>query len=463
MSFFRSLTAFNDLGAYGDFMSDTPQYVPVSNLKNSDVFTAINVIANDIATNPIKLESDNVNHITDNHFSDLNYLLNIKPNDQMTARDFKYSLTANLLLTGNAYARIYRDPLTKKPIDMEVLRPSWVTVFVDEKTGLVKYTIQDTVHSPYDLRQEDVLHIKFLTTNGLVGASPLYALKDEVKLQKQGNHMLSSFFASGINGSSILKMPGHVGPDARDAVRREWLKANAGDKTHRVMILANGEDYEKVDVDTSILKIVNSNDYTTKQIAKAFGIPVSRLGLENAHTSLPQSNLDYIQNSLDHYFNRFTAELNIKLLTYQQSRKYHFEFDVSRLMELDTETNMKQTLEWYKSGLLDDNEARQRLGYPPHEDAMAGTRIVMSNFVPIENIRENYPNNVAVGNKYDDTGKPIEMEKLSGSNRTNVLEGEKETEGGTNNNGDQKPIDNANDQPGNKKNRGDSSSVQPKK
>lgn len=168
------------------------------------------------------------------------------------------------------------------------------------------------------------------------------------------------------------------------------------------MVLAGNEEYTPVEIDTSILKIVNSNDYTTKQIAKAFGIPVSRLGLENAHTSLTQSNLDYIQNSLDHYFNRITSELNIKLLTYEQALNYHFEFDVSRLMELDTETNMKETLNWFQNGLIDDNEARQRLGYAPHNDDMAGTRIVMSNFIPIENIKDNYPNNV-VQEKTDET------------------------------------------------------------
>lgn len=461
MPFFRSLTAFNDNGSLGDFMSDKPQYMPISNLQNSDVFTAVNVVANDIATNPIKLEADNVNHITDNYFSDLNYLLNIKPNDQMTARDFRYALTANLLLTGNAYARIFRDRRTQKPLDLEVLRPSWVTVWIDDTTGKIKYTVQDNIHKPYDLSQEDMLHIKFLTTNGLVGASPLYSLVDEVTMQKQGNHLLNSFFNSGINGSAILKMPSKLGPDARDSVRREWLKANTGDKTHRVMVLGAGEEYEKVDVDTSILKIVNSNDYTTKQIAKAFGIPVSRLGLENAHTSLPQSNLDYIQNSLDHYFNRFTAEFNIKLLTFQQSRKYHFEFDVSRLMELDTETNMKQTLEWFQNGLLDDNEARQRLGYAPHKDIMQGTRIVMSNYVPIQNIRENFPNNVAVGNKYDDTGKPIATDKLNSTNQTNVLKSDIEDTGkGSNDNGDQKPSDTTNSEPRNKKDRRHSGSIQ---
>lgn len=437
MTFFRSLTAFNDSGSFIDFTDSNPRYVPVDKLRNSDVFTAVNVISNDIATNPIKLESDNVNHISDSNFSDLNYLLNVKPNDYMSARDFKYAMSANLLLTGNGYARILRSKRRNKPMSLILLRPSWVSLEVDDDTQAIRYLIQDNTHDPYYLDPDDILHVKFLSTNGLVGASPLYSLVDEVTLQKQGNKLLNDFFGSGINGSAILQMPGSLSPDARDAIRKQWVNANTGDKTHRVMVLSANEKYTPVEIDTSILKIVNSNDYTTKQIAKAFGIPVSRLGLENAHTSLPQSNLDYIQNSLDHYFNRFTSEFNIKLLTFQQAKKYHFEFDVSRLMELDTETNMKETLTWYQNGLLDDNEARQRLGYAPHDDAMAGTRVVMSNYVPIENIRENFPNNVIKGNRYDDTGKPIEDVDFSETGQSNVFK-QKDSGKGNETDGDKK-------------------------
>lgn len=399
MTFFRSLTSISDISDFSCFPTNQ-EYTSVDKLQNSNVFTAVNVIANDIATNPIKLESDNVNHIADENFSDLNYLLNVKPNSYMSARDFKYALTANLLLTGNGYARILKTK-SGQPLSLVLLYPSWVTVEIDEDSN-IRYVIQDNTHNPYILTPDEIIHVKFLSTNGLIGTSPLYSLADEMKLQKQGNKLLNDFFGSGINGSAILKMPGKPSPDARAKIREEWIKANTGEKTHRVMVLAGNEEYTPVEIDTSILKIVNSNDYTTKQIAKAFGIPVSRLGLENAHTSLTQSNLDYIQNSLDHYFNRITSELNIKLLTYEQALNYHFEFDVSRLMELDTETNMKETLNWFQNGLIDDNEARQRLGYAPHNDDMAGTRIVMSNFIPIENIKDNYPNNV-VQEKTDET------------------------------------------------------------
>lgn len=416
MAFFQRLNAFSQGNTTyaGDF--DLPRYTPISYLTNSDVFTAVNVISNDIATNPIRLESQNVNHIADNQFDDLNYLLNVKPNDYMTARTFKYAMAANLLLNGNAYAKIYK---TKKGeiLSLSLLQPSWVTVFQDTETGKVVYEVQDGTSKPYKLQVEDVLHVKFLTTNALVGASPLYALSDELRMQKGGNNLLTDFFNSGVNGSAVIKInKGALAPDARASIRNEWLKANGpeGNKS-RVMVLDNTEDYQPLEIDTNVLKIVNSNNYTTKQIAKAFGIPLSRLGLENAHSSITQANLDYIQNSLDHYFSMFTSELDSKLLTYSESKEFHFEFDVSRLMTLDTEKNIQLSMDLYRQGLLDDTETRRRIGYAPYDDNMSSKRIVISNMVPIANIESNFPNNVIVGNAYDDSGKPIDKQKMSKS------------------------------------------------
>lgn len=420
MTFFRPLT-FNS--GYSDVIPDVNGFTSINYLRNSDVFTAVNVISNDIATDPIKLETNNVNRIADGKFNDLNYLLNIKPNEQMGARYFKYAMTANLLMNGNSYARIWQTE--KEIIELQLLQPSWVQVMQEENSGAIYYEVNDGIHDPYQLQQKDVIHLRFFTTNGIIGRSPLYSLVDEMKLQKGGNKLLNDFFGSGLTGAGTLKM-GKVGldPAARTNIRNEWVKANGTKNDSRVIVLDTNEEYTPIEMDTSILKTINSNDYTTKQIAKAFQIPVSRLGLENAHTSLPQSNLDYIQNSLDHYFSLWTSELNIKLLTSREAKKYHFEFDTSRLMELDMETNMKLTLDYFKNGVIDDSETRQRIGMKPYDDDMSGKRVVISNYVPLENIQSNFPNNVLTGNAYDDTGKkPTGRQTLSKENKKLADEG----------------------------------------
>lgn len=167
----------------------SPNYVSISCLRNSDVFTAVKVVSQDIATNPIKLIRDDDNVISD----DLNYLLNVKPNETMTAWTFKFALAANLLLSGNAYARVYRDK-QGKPLELRLIKPSWVTIYRDENDVLT-YKINDDDAREYELAAADILHYKYFSTNGIVGISPLHSLRNEVEVQDSGNRMLMNFFS----------------------------------------------------------------------------------------------------------------------------------------------------------------------------------------------------------------------------------------------------------------------------
>lgn len=373
----------------------SPNYVSISYLRNSDVFTAVKVVSQDIATNPIKLISNEDNVISD----DLNYLLNVKPNETMTAWTFKFALAANLLLSGNAYARIYRDK-QGNPVELRLIKPSWVTIYRDENDVLT-YKINDDDAREYDLAADDILHYKYFSTNGIVGISPLHSLKNEVAAQDSGNRMLMDFFNSGLHSRGTLKIDkSELAPEAAKAIKNKFIASNNDDTG--VTVLDNTMDYTQIEVDTSVLKLINSNQYSTKQIAKAFSIPTSKLGIESAHTSVVQENLDYIQNSLDHYFSVFNSENNVKLLDFKDRLKLHFEFDVSRLLKLDTKTNIEESIKMWQNGGINHDEYRKRLGYQPDYDQHQ--YYVMSNYIPLDEAHLTLKGgdmNAKTGNKSD--------------------------------------------------------------
>ncbi|MGC2930558.1 phage portal protein, partial [Enterococcus faecium] len=100
-------------------------------------------------------------------------------------------------------------------------------------------------------------------------------------------------------------------------------------------------DYKTLEKNTDVLMLINSNDWNTKQIAKAFGEPIERLGVENEHSSTVQSYLQYIQSSLIHYFNVFVSELDTKLET-------NIRVNSDQLLETDPETKVKNVLDQVK-------------------------------------------------------------------------------------------------------------------
>lgn len=347
MSWFSKKTAAtnNDpvLDALVSLSSDGPySYVSPSKLRNSDVFTAINIIASDIASNPVLCDTDVINKE-----------INVSPNSTMDGFHFKFALAANMLLNGNSFAEILPNH------NLRFIPNNQMVVSQDDITGKLKYTYSPNKRISRVIPPNKVLHFKYFTVDGVSGLSPLYALKDELPIQEAGNKLLLGFFNNGIHGTTVVKVnQSELNPESIVNIRKKFDKANTGDNSMKTVVVDDSMDVSNLGINTDVLKLVNSNDWTTRQIAKVFGLPVEKLGLENEHSNQQQSNLQYLQSTLQHYFDCFTSELAKKF-------GHDFSFNTDKLLSVDPATIQQQAIDGYVNGLLTRNEARSKLGLPP--------------------------------------------------------------------------------------------------
>jgi len=331
-------------------------YTGIKAIKNSDVFTGVRILGSDIASSPLQITRDN-QVLNDGRITEL---LNTKPNDKMNGWHFKFALMVNMLLNGNSFAEIIRSG-NKQIKQLELIKNSLVSM-KQRKNGSVYYEIENEDKSKRIVEQDNILHFKYFTQDGLTGISPLYSLADEMKVQKAGNKTIHNFFSRGINSSGILKVnKSDLNAEAKNAIREKFEEANGSDEGNnslRTIILDEAMDYQNLEVNTDVLKLINSSDWTTKQIAKAFGIPSERLGVESHHSNTTQTNVMYLQNTLVHYYRSFTSELDNKL-------SYQFKFNSEFLFEADPETMTETIVNQVESGLITRNEGRAKLGYKP--------------------------------------------------------------------------------------------------
>lgn len=360
--------------------TDNTTYTDIKALKNSDVFTAVKIIASDIASSPIELIEDKM--VMTSH--DLDYLLNVRPSEEVDGWHFRFALAVNMLLNGNSFAEIIREDSKIK--SLRLLKNSSVTLLENDTNDLVYRISEET--QKRDLSSKDILHFRYFSQDGVVGISPLYSLKDELDIQDAGNKTLFNFFKRGINSNGVLKVnKADLDVEAKQSIRKKFEEANGsdnGDNAIRTIVLDETMDYKTLEINTEVLKLVNSTDWNTKQIAKVFGIPTDRLGVENQHSSTIQSNLMYLQNTLGHYLTVFTSELRKKLL---RNKKQSFRFNTERLLETDPVNRLETTIKAVQGSLLTVNEGRQRLGLPQVE---GGDRLFASlNYTYLDNL-ENY-------------------------------------------------------------------------
>lgn len=323
--------------------NDPNGFVSGSALRNSDIYAAISIIAGDLASNPIKSSSDLYNK-----------MVNDSPNDLMDGRSFKYALAVEMLLNGNSFAEIDRSSHS-----LNFIPNNKLTLQQEDTTGELTYTYSPDGRIKRVIPPKNILHFKYFTRDGLVGLSPLFALRDELKIQGAGNRLMAGFFNNGIHGTTVVTAhQTDLSPEGKENIRKQFDAATTGDKALNTIVTDDGMEIKSLPLNTDVLKLVNSNDWTTRQIAKAFGLPPERLGVENEHSNQQQSNVQYLQGTLQHYEDCFTAELNYKL-------DQDFSYDNSKLLSLDPASQQQMAVDGYVNGLYTRNEARALLNLDP--------------------------------------------------------------------------------------------------
>lgn len=364
MAFFKALDSNVSYDSYvGSVIGGniTPSYTGLSSLKNSDVLTAVSIIAGDISRFPIIKKDLDDNIVAD---EELNYIMNVQSTSNATARSWKFAMTVNAILTGNAYSRIIRDPKTEKPLEYVFYRPSQTFVTEKDNHELIYTFVDDLTGKEVTCQSKDVIHWKFFSTDTVLGRSPLLSLGDEIALQNGGINTLIKFFKDGFS-SGIIKLKGsQLNDEARKKAREDFEKMREGSTGGSPLVFDDTQEYEPLEIDTNVLQLITSNNYSTSQIAKALRVPSYKLAVNSPNQSVKQLNEDYISNDLPFYFDAITSEHTMKNLSYEDRLKYKLVFDTRSV----TGRNVDEIKKLVEGGLLTPNQGLIELGKTPSDN-----------------------------------------------------------------------------------------------
>lgn len=330
----------------------TTNFTGLKALTNSDIYTGVNIIAGDIAQSPFKpVETATIDE-------DLLYLLNKEPKINQSHYTMMYAVVSNLILTGNAYVLIHRnnDDSVK---ELEFVETQQVNVIRDLATGLYRYEVNMPYGNiMYKCNPREILHFKVSTTDGWLGRSPLLSLNDEISLQTNGLKVLNNFFSKGVFSGGILKLlNGTVNNSAKKQIRDDFEAVNGNGG---VVVIDDSQEFTDSKINTEVLKLIQTNKFTTQQIAKVLGIPVSRFGQELVNSSDTSQNDIYIASTITMYESSICDEINLKL-------GVELELDLSKLRQDTKEDRMRRIGEGrVKSDFaqaLTVNDARGYLGF----------------------------------------------------------------------------------------------------
>lgn len=333
----------------------------ISSLRNSDVFTAIDIISKDIASTSIQF-NDKDSYLDDD--KKILKLLNKRPNPYLDAWHFKYILVANMLLNGNSYVEIVRDN-KGQPIELYHMQNSSVSIEqIDDK---IKYNYIDERDGHVRFDTEDVLHFRMFSMDGFNGYSPLFALANEIGISMGSKKFLDEFFKNGGTSTAILKYEDGRYSDEELAIIRQNFENSQLKNNNGLVMLDDTMTFDRLKVPTEVLNFLNSYKFSTQQVAKAFGLPLSKLGIETVNTSLKDSGIEYYRSTLYPIFSMMNAEIEEKLFA-QSPYEVTLDYDVARLIDSDPEVKLERVTQLFTKKIITLDEARAQFGFKPVEN-----------------------------------------------------------------------------------------------
>ncbi|MCH4323816.1 phage portal protein [Staphylococcus haemolyticus] len=333
----------------------------ISSLRNSDVFTAIDIISKDIASTSIQF-NDADSYLDDD--KKILKLLNKRPNPYLDAWHFKYILVANMLLNGNSYVEIVRDN-KGQPIELYHMQNSSVSIEqIDDK---IKYNYIDERDGHVRFDTEDVLHFRMFSMDGFNGYSPLFALANEIGISMGSKKFLDEFFKNGGTSTAILKYEDGRYSDEELAIIRQNFENSQLKNNNGLVMLDDTMTFDRLKVPTEVLNFLNSYKFSTQQVAKAFGLPLSKLGIETVNTSLKDSGIEYYRSTLYPIFSMMNAEIEEKLFA-QSPYEVTLDYDVARLIDSDPEVKLERVTQLFTKKIITLDEARAQFGFKPVEN-----------------------------------------------------------------------------------------------
>lgn len=322
------------------------------------VYACIRVLAESIASLPLivyeRFPGGDKERAKD--FS-LYSILHDSPNPLMTSFEFRELLVGHLCLRGNAYAYVERDG--GEVIALWPLHPDRVKVEVSGRE--LVYTHQrDGEEKKY--RMEDILHIRGLSSDGILGYSPLTLLRDTFGHAKAISDYSGNYFKNSASPSGILSTPNSLSAQAADGLREAWKKGHQGSgQHHKVAILDADLKWQNISMSPEDSQLVDTMKFSVVEIARAFRVPLNLVMdyERSTYSNVSEQNRSFLIHTLQPWLTRIEQAMNKTLLTESERSKFFTEHLTQGFLKADTKTRYEAYQIAIGAGFLEVNEVRQ--------------------------------------------------------------------------------------------------------
>lgn len=348
-------------------------------LKIGALYQGINIIGDTIASMPVYLYKDNEG-FTEVFMNDpRSRVMSNMANETLSSFNMKKTLIKDMILHGNAYAKIEQ---TKSEVKMYYL-PTDVITPKKDSSGYY-YEIQsystDVNGENYPAEVVDdadmLVLIRNNKYNSVTGVGLLEYAKDILGLSIEESEYMLNLFRNGLSAKALLTSKTPFKREIKEQLKKDLREfysgsANAG----KMMVLEGDIGVTNLSLSPADIKLIENKHFTISEISRFLNIQKHLLNLDRqqgTYSNITSERMMLLQNTLMPYVTMIESAMNAKLLTPQEIEQgYYFAFDTSEMLRLTPQDQAQFMTNLYKEGIVNLEEVRTTLGLGADAETIA--------------------------------------------------------------------------------------------
>jgi len=289
----------------------------------------------------------------------VSWLLNNRPNPEMSAFSFREVLMSHVLNWGNAYAEIERD-MAGRVMSLWPLPPDRVE---PKRTaaGALVYEVRAEGGQAYLLQPESVFHLHGMGFDGIVGYSPVRMAARSIGVGIAQDTFAGAFYQNGTQMGATVELPANMSAAQIKDTEAYYNEAHGGPaKAFRVKVAAAGTKVHAMGMPLNDAQFIESRAFTVTMAARWLGVPPHKIAdlSRSTNNNIEHQGIEFVTDAIVPWATRLEQEANAKLFGARAQGHIYTRLNVNGLMRGDA----KSRAEFYRTmtqiGAMSINEVR---------------------------------------------------------------------------------------------------------
>jgi HK97 family phage portal protein len=317
------------------------------------------------------------------------HVIHDEPNPLHTSYVFFELMSQHLDTWGNFYAYIERGKNTGLIRALWPLQPH--NVRIDIVNGQMLYYVTNVLEGGASIEKpfypDEILHIKGLGYDGVVGYSPIRLQMDALGWAKATERYSARFFANSARPSGILSTEGPLSPEQKKDLKESFQAFHSGsENAARIALIEGNVTWSGLTLPQNEAQFLETRKFQRTDIAGMYRVPVFMIGDSDP---VSDNNVEHMGIQATTWMvqpaaERCEQELDRQLLSPKEKGTFFFEFELKALMKGDLAARTSHYEKMVGNGMYCQNDALAEENMPPFQGG--DTHWMPLNYAPIDQL-----------------------------------------------------------------------------